>query len=236
SPTPGTANSAAVTPGLVRVNEWMAVNSATIPDPSDARFDDWFELFNPNGFPVELTGLRLTDNPAVPDKFTIPAGTAVAARQFLIVWADEDSGRNAPGSDLHVNFRLSGGGETIRVSAPDGTVVDSVAFGTQTPDVSEGRWPDGSTTVLPMYFPTPCGSNVVFAVRGVSEVSGDSATVSWPSKPGVLYRVESSDDLTSPTNWTPIGIVTAQSAVSWFEDPALTGAGHRFYRISELDP
>lgn len=45
------------------INEWMAANSATLADPADGDFDDWFELYNPDPYPVDLSGYQLTDDP-----------------------------------------------------------------------------------------------------------------------------------------------------------------------------
>ncbi|MCX6069184.1 MAG: hypothetical protein NT121_26155, partial [Chloroflexi bacterium] len=58
---------------------------------------------------------------------------------FLLVWADGKPNHNSTNEpELHVNFQLSKSGEAIGLSAPDGTVLDSVVFGAQVDDVSEG--------------------------------------------------------------------------------------------------
>ena len=56
-PTPGQANAAEAALGAasgLRINEWMA-NPLT--------GDDWFELYNTNALPVDMSGLYLTDDP-----------------------------------------------------------------------------------------------------------------------------------------------------------------------------
>ena len=103
------------------------------------KFDDWIELRNLTGSPVNLTGLYLTDEPSNPRKWPFPSGTTIAANGYLLVWVDED-GLATPG--LHANFKLSGSGEQILLidtDANNNQVLDSITFGAQTTSVSYGR-------------------------------------------------------------------------------------------------
>ncbi len=52
----------------VVINEVMASNVKTLADPQGS-FDDWIELYNPGDRVVDLTGMYLTDDPAVPRKW-----------------------------------------------------------------------------------------------------------------------------------------------------------------------
>jgi hypothetical protein len=147
------------------INEWMASNTNTIYDPSDGAYSDWFEIYNAGEDPVDLGGYHLTDNLGNTTQFTVPANGhyVVPARGFLLVWADEDSNsQNTTNvADLHVNFRLGGGGESLGLYGPDGaTLFDSVTFGPQTNDISQGRFADGSGNIIFMTSPTPGGPNV----------------------------------------------------------------------------
>src|SRR6185369_13778930 len=74
-------------PAPVVINEWMAANGGPggFPDPLDGGFQDWFELFNPNFAPVDLSGFYLTDDLSLPGTWQIPAGTVIPARGFLLV-------------------------------------------------------------------------------------------------------------------------------------------------------
>ena len=60
---------------------------------------------------------------------------------------------------LHANFKLSAGGEMVGLFTADGTEVDSLTFAAQTTDVSFGRSPDGSETLVTFNTPTPGSSN-----------------------------------------------------------------------------
>ncbi|HKX61025.1 MAG TPA: lamin tail domain-containing protein [Verrucomicrobiae bacterium] len=139
-PSPDTANLAATLgpAGALRVNEWLAD-----PVPGD---DDWFEIYNSGSLPVALGGLYLTDDLNNRTKQVIAPlsylGNGTNAYQQFI--ADGNTGSGAD----HVSFSLRGAGEAVGVSTTTGTLIDGYAFGAQTQDVSEGRFPDGSTNVV----------------------------------------------------------------------------------------
>ena len=153
--TPGAANDNTAAPLPVFINEWMAANTSFVGDPADGDFDDWFELYNPNDVAVDLTGYALSDVlTAGGPRWSIPAGTTISPRGFLLVWADNETGQNATNrADLHANFQLRQAGEAIGLFAPNGSVADSVTFGNQTNNISEGRWRDGAQDIY--FMPTP---------------------------------------------------------------------------------
>ena len=162
-PTPGATNNPAFQPIQVFINEWMASNTRTLADPADGHFDDWFEIYNAGSETVDLGGYALTDTPTNTTKFVIPQGAAIAAGDFLLVWADQDVNQNNPTNRaIHANFKLSQLGEMIGLFDPNGGLVDMVVFEPQTNDVSQGRWPDGAPE--PFFFmenPTPDAPNRV---------------------------------------------------------------------------
>ena len=143
----------------VVINEFLASNVACIQDPQ-GQYDDWIELYNPSGAPVNVGGMYLTDDLAFPRQYRIPsdfpASTTIPAHGYLIVWADGDTGI----AELHASFKLDAGGEAIGLFGADGTtLVDSVAFGPQKADVSYGRFPDGSSIWRYFDTPTPGAAN-----------------------------------------------------------------------------
>jgi hypothetical protein len=123
----------------LRINEWLAN-----PPSGD---DDWFELFNPGTLPVELSGLLLSDDPAEPGKFPIPARSwiGVSSDRFLKFVAD-DNVQNGPN---HAAFKLSATADRIILSHPDGTAIDAISFVNQASGMSEGRLPDGAAQIVP---------------------------------------------------------------------------------------
>lgn len=159
-PTPAGANDPAVPPLKVFINEWLADNTRSLADPSDGDYDDWFELHNADTQPADLGTYTLTDSLDNPTKFRIPPGTVVPPGGFLLVWADEETGQTNSFGDLHANFKLGLDGEELGLFAPDGQPVDTLEFGPQGADASEGRWPDGAAAPFFVFeVPSPRQSN-----------------------------------------------------------------------------
>ncbi|VGO11732.1 hypothetical protein PDESU_00278 [Pontiella desulfatans] len=169
--TPGAANTNQSAPLDARINEWMADNGATLADAIDGDFEDWFEIHNPGDEAIDLAGYFLTDDLADPFQFEIPTGGkyAVPAHGFLLVWADNEPAQNElDAAALHVNFALSKNGETLALVASDGSIIDSVTFGAQAPDQSEGRMLDGGAVIVAMES-TPGAPNQVVNTAPILE-------------------------------------------------------------------
>ena len=154
APTPGGFNP---TPAPVLfVNEFLARNESGLADDAGDH-DDWLEIYNPNPFDVDLTGLHLTDDLADPTAWQFPS-VSIRPHGYRIVWCDDEPGEGL----LHATFKLGGSGEEIGLfgGAIHGIVmIDSYVFGPQVDDVSEGRETDGG---LPWVFfdsPTPGAPN-----------------------------------------------------------------------------
>jgi hypothetical protein len=158
--TPGETNDPAWLQINVRLNELLAANNTILRDPANDRYEDWFELHNAEAHPVDLSGYTLTSSLDDPRQFVVPVGTTLPAQGFLLVWADKLPGSNQPGTDLHVNFRLSRSGSELGLFDPAGVLLDGFAFGPQTNDVSTGRFPDGADLpLLAFAVPTPGTTN-----------------------------------------------------------------------------
>ncbi|HEX5176205.1 MAG TPA: lamin tail domain-containing protein, partial [Chthoniobacteraceae bacterium] len=118
----------------LHINEWVA----------DANGEDWFELYNADSEPVQIGNLYLSDTSALPTLTRIPALSFIAGKGFADFIADgSTAGAN------HCDFRLSTAGDTIILTAANGTTTVALAtFGAQLTDVSEGRLPDGAAQVV----------------------------------------------------------------------------------------
>ena len=162
--TPGATNNPTIPPIDVRINEWMADNTGTLADPADGDFEDWIELYNPGTNTVFLTGYFMSDTLTNPVQWAFPDGTQIAPRGYLLVWADGETGQNSPSrADVHASFSLAKGGESIGLFAPDGTLIDGITFGSQTNNVSQGRFPDGAAPIYFMSNATPRSANYLFS-------------------------------------------------------------------------
>ena len=226
-------------PTGLRINEWMASNSHTLADPADGGFEDWFELYNPGNQAVDLGGYVLSDTTTGVGGFTVPThGVYVLpAKGFLIVWADDEAGQNSESlRDLHVNFKLAQGGEAITLRDPSGKIVDTVVFGAQSLDVTEGRFPDGAPLLSTLTTPTPGRPNFyrpapeIPALRNVSLVSGSKIVWEVEGFAGYFYRLEFKDALTDPV-WQPVGqTLMGVGGTLRFQEDVGTGP-QRFYRV-----
>ena len=149
---PRSAPQSPVTPARqpsVIITEVQAANTYTVLDDQGG-YTDWLELHNPTATPISLLGYTLTDDPTAPTKWPLPA-TTLAPGAFQAIWAS-GADRVAP-EGLHTSFRLRRAGGYVGLFAPDGQVVDEVAFGPQVADVSLGRLETISNQWV--FFPTP---------------------------------------------------------------------------------
>jgi hypothetical protein len=162
--------------------------------PADGDYDDWFEIYNPNGWAVNMAGYRVTDDLNNPDKFVFPSGVSIPARGLLLVWADEEGSQYAATGQVHVNFKLARDSETLALIGPSGKLLDLVQFSDQEPDVSMGRLPDGDTSgfsALPSA--SPAGFNqpppAAILLQSAGTATGQ-LVLSWNSVPGETYQLE----------------------------------------------
>jgi VCBS repeat-containing protein len=88
---------------------------------------DFIELRNWGSDTAVLDGCALSDDEALPARFTFPAGTVIAPGGYLVVDATQ------------AGFGLDGGGETVRFRSAGGALIDEVAFGPQLSGKSVAR-------------------------------------------------------------------------------------------------
>ena len=136
------------------VNEVMTKNQATMA-LEDGTTPDWIELYNGTGATINLSGYGLSDNPSDPFKFKFSEMT-IGNGSYLVVLAMDKTDNNTSGL-LQTGFGLSSSGETIILTAPDGTVLSSVTTGNMVSDISYGLTSNGTYE----YFanPTPGEAN-----------------------------------------------------------------------------
>ncbi len=133
----------------VRVNEVAAADDV-----------DWFEIFNPNSVPQDLTGWLVTDDPSkkLSKWKTLPEGTSVPANGYLVVYADGVVGWRE--GSVHVDLAFSSDGERVALAQPDGTVVSALEFPEQIEGASYGYPGDGTAATLRyLHPPTPGAAN-----------------------------------------------------------------------------
>ncbi len=196
--------------GVVFINEWLADNRTAERDPADDDFDDWIELHNTGGVPLNLANYVLSDSPTNRTHWRFPGGSIVPARGFLRVWADGETNQTAGVGRLHAGFRLDRDGETIAFFNPAGLLLDRVTFGPQETDVAGGRFPDGAPWAGQLLRPTPGMPNaaaraaLAAELTAVADPGAHALQLRWSTVPGFRYRLESAAELGSAGAWTTI--------------------------------
>ncbi len=221
-------------PPKIFINEWMASNTGFVRDPADNDADDWFELFNPSTSPVNLAGWFLSDTLTNRFQFTVPARYTIPAQGYLLVWADDELQQNSTNQpDLHVNFKMDKDGEAIVLSTTNGTVMDSVVFGFQTNNISQGRYRDGGTNLFFLTTPTPRGTNIFVPVApsfSAVTTSGGDVALRFSGTPGIDYLIQFKNQLDDPS-WTPLGTPTMMTGTNAIVTDHIGSNSQRFYRL-----
>jgi hypothetical protein len=138
--------------GALVMNEVQADNATTLADPA-GEFDDWVELYNRGGEPVDLAGYYLSDDAADAHQYALPA-VMLAPGGYLLIWCDSDPDQGAD----HAPFKIAKEGETLYLSTATETV-DTVTLGLQVTDYSYGRAGDGADAWMECDRPSPDAQN-----------------------------------------------------------------------------
>ncbi len=132
------------------INEFMASNDSHDVDGT-GNFPDWFEIYNTTDAAIDIAGYFVTDGieDDVSEWEQIPIGfaeTIIPAGGWLVIFCDKDPELGP----LHVDFSLSGSGESIGLADDNEVVITAFEYEQQTTDISMGLSPDGS--LEPMVF------------------------------------------------------------------------------------
>ena len=141
----------------LRINEFMPGNSGSIRD-NFGETDDWIELFNAGQEAIDIGGLYITDDLAIPNLWEIPEtypdSTTIQSGDFLILWADDQSEQGI----LHIGLKIDKDGEEIGLFQEleeDMVLLDSVSFSVLDSDRSFARYPDATGDWIVFDNPTP---------------------------------------------------------------------------------
>jgi hypothetical protein len=196
----------------VYITELLASNSSSIED-GDGDSSDWVELFNNGTTPADVSGYYLTDDDDDLNQWAFPAGTIIAPKSALIVFAS-DKATAPPAGELHTNFKLSADGEFLALVEPNGsTIVHQFAPKTpsQQTDVSYGLSMISSATTLvddatPMRYLKPV-NNTADAVWRTTSYNDSAwalgtAGIGYEASPGGAVDFTSLIDVVVSTNTT----------------------------------
>jgi hypothetical protein len=141
----------------IRINEVMLSNEAYLADEFD-QFDDWLELYNPNSYPVNLSGCKLVRDG---HEWTIPNDMIIAANGYKLFWHDSETYQG----NHHVNFKLTNGIDTVFLYSPQNVEMDYLRYPITPTDNSYGRFPNGSETFANFTYPTALQSNDIASLN-----------------------------------------------------------------------
>ena len=187
TPTPTVTNQLIVIqPENIVINELLAANQNGITD-NVGELEDWIEIYNPNNFPVNLSGYYFSDDPEVRNKWVVPSSypdsVTVPAQGWLLFWADRDMEQGV----RHADLRLSNNGEYLSLASPDGyTLADEIQWGYIAPDTSLGRVSDGASEWVLFIVSTPDASNSLGTIN-VQESKGAKLIV-YPNPTATLIQ------------------------------------------------
>ncbi len=144
----------------VVINEVCASNLSSYAD-NFGGFEDWVELYNPGGAPVDLGGWWMTNRSGNPLKWQIPAGVTVPAGGYRVIICSKRN--EVAGAWVHASFNLNQTEEDhVILSNAAGDAVDDfeLTIGQRTRvGHSRGRTTDGATSWSLFTTPTPGAAN-----------------------------------------------------------------------------
>jgi len=133
---------------VVQLNEVMSLGGAA----------DYVEFYNPSDYPIDLSNVGFTDDPAAPYKWMFPTNTLLNSKSFLKLSC---VGVPPSPTELSITIPLSPEGKGLylfNTKENGGGLIDAVQYGLQTAGYSIGRAPDGMGQWA-LNIPTPGQSN-----------------------------------------------------------------------------
>ncbi len=151
---------------------------------------DWIELKNVTGSAVDISGWGLTDDILVPNRYTFPASTTIAAGAYLRVFFDNDITLGA----YVTGFGLSAGGQNLLVTQGVNNIRDYVAFGPQARGFTIGRVSDG-TGAFTLTTPTPNATNSAAVTLGSTATLRVNEWMAQPAHGDDWFEIYNGDAL-----------------------------------------
>lgn len=188
------------------INEVCSSAKDSVTDASGAS-PDWIEIYNNSDNDIDISGVGVSDGSKNKFKFVFPQGTTIKADNYILIYCD-DAVTEAEG-EHHAAFKISALGETVYLTAPDGSEIDMVQVPELASDVTYGRYKNGTSTFRFLTY-TPGKSNneatdlnvvekPLFSVNGGFYDSEFQLTLTDDNGNEIYYTTDGSDPRTSDT-------------------------------------
>lgn len=227
------------------LNEVVARRSTTWE--LDGSQPDWVELYNAADYPVDVTGMSLSDDVSQPQRWVFPDGSIIAGRGFLRILCDAQV---APGRH-NTGFGLAANGGAVYLLDPQqngGGLRNSIVYGLQAPDWSLARIPDGSGDWV-LGIPSPAMPNLPASLGNAQNLrlnewaaaptdGSDWFEVYNPeSSPIAVAGLAVSDLLSQPMQhvFPPLSFIGCGAGayqIFFADDAAADGADHVGFKLS----
>ncbi|NLD33574.1 MAG: hypothetical protein GX653_01545 [Clostridiales bacterium] len=154
---------------------------------------NWVELYNSGADTADLSGWGLSDESDAPFLFAFAQGTRLKPGAALVVHCVGDAPGSTPGKGHFAPFKLSGDGETLLLTRPDGTQAQALTFPAQFGNISWGL-ADGAYRYLGQASPgspnRAQGYDSQLAAPALSPAGffSGSAEVAMQAAPGTVIR------------------------------------------------
>ncbi len=159
------------------INEVVADNLSTWKDEKGI-YADWIELYNPTKSTINLKGYYLSDTKNELTKWAFP-NVDIESDGYLIIFCDGDMEEG----NLHANFFINAGKETIYLSDENENIIDSIKLEDQQCDISYGRMHANADAVGFLPYSTPLEPNPMYFTQG-KELEADWGEVHFSLEGG----------------------------------------------------
>lgn len=122
------------------IAEAVSQNDTLLAD-EDGDYSDYIALYNGSSGRLSLSGYYLTDKEDKPQKWALP-DVSLGAGEYLVVFASGKDRRAA--EPYHTNFSLAASGESVYLTAPNGTTASFVTLPAMNADMAYGYVMSGS--------------------------------------------------------------------------------------------
>ncbi len=176
-----------------------------------ANSDEFIELYNPTGLPVDVSGWKLQYKSAAganyQDKAVLPVGTSIPSRGYFLVASKSYQGSVVPDLLLTIDLGLAGDSGHVRLGTQDVTTakvdpeeVDRLGYGPAA-DTAEGGSKTAATTAFLQTFErkaTPGATAASMAAGGVDVAKGNGLDTDMNGADFVIRALRDPQNSMSP--------------------------------------